>query len=281
MNSQQSKHTPLCSAIYKGWVRHRRYSPTYHEFRYRVFMMYLDLSELNRVFSDTLLWSCEKVNAATFRRSDYLGDPTVPLDQAVRSRVEEETGHYPTGPIRLLTNLRYFGYLMNPISCYYIFENRDSSGPERLEYIVAEVTNTPWKERHSYVLACDPNQRKQRINFQKSLHVSPFNPMDIEYRWKNNTPDNSLLIHMQNWQQQKMQFDATLQLKRSDINPSILRALILRYPFMTIKTALTIYWQALKLLIKRTPVYNHPVKKNSTRITSNTNKENRREESIL
>lgn len=252
--------SPLNSAIYSGWVRHRRYTPNSHNFSYRVFMMYLDLSELDQVFSGTCLWACEKPSLATFKRADYLGDPAVPLHEAVRARVEEETGHYPTGPIRLLTNLRYFGYLINPISCYYIFDEHAAKKREQLSYIVAEVTNTPWKERHSYVLTCAPDQKKQHFSFQKLMHVSPFNPMNIHYRWQNNTPDKNLLIHMQNWQQENMLFDATLLLKKTEINPSNLRTLIFTHPFMTIKTVAAIYWQALKLFIKRTPIYDHAVK---------------------
>ncbi|MFT5420599.1 MAG: DUF1365 family protein [Candidatus Endobugula sp.] len=252
LSSQYGKKV-MHSAIYKGLVRHRRFNPTCHEFYYRVFMLYLDLSELDEVFSGTRLWANEKTRLASFKRADYLGDPSIPLDQAVRSRVEEETGHYPNGAIRLLTNLRYFGYLINPISCYYIF-NED----EKLHTIVAEVTNTPWKKRHSYVLSCDPDKPKQSISFNKSLHVSPFNPMDIEYRWRNNTPNKNLLVHMQNWQQESMLFDASLQLKKYEITPSTLRWLILLHPFMTLKTAIAIYWQALRLFIKRTPIYNNP-----------------------
>ena len=253
VKQQKVQQAPLHSAIYKGWLRHRRFTPNQHQFSYRIFMMYLDLSELDHVFSGTRLWACERTSLAMFKRSDYLGDPQISLDHSVRRRIEEETGCYPTGAIRLLTNLRYFGYLINPISCYYVFDEQ-----ERLTYIVAEVTNTPWKGKHSYVLRCEPQQTKQHICFQKSLHVSPFNPMDIEYRWRNNTPSDRLLIHLQNWQEEAMKFDATLQLKRSDITPAALRSLITTYPFMTLKVLGAIYWQAFRLFMKRTPIYNHP-----------------------
>ena len=139
------------SAIYQGFLRHRRFTPHQHRFSYRVFMMYLDLDELDEVLSMSPFWSKRRWRPARFQRSDFLGDPAVPLKQAVCDRIHEETGQRYVGRVCLLANLRYFGFVMNPIACYYCFDNQDN-----LQYIVAEVTNTPWNERQSYVLRCDP-----------------------------------------------------------------------------------------------------------------------------
>jgi uncharacterized protein len=242
------------SAIFKGWIRHRRHVPTSHSFIYKVFMMYLDLSELDQVFKNSRLWSVERRTLARFKRSDFFGDPNVPLDTAVRQRVQEETGVYPEGPVRLLANLRYFGFIMNPVTCYYCFDKQ-----ENLQAIVAEVNNTPWDERHSYVLNCDPSKQHQRITFDKTFHVSPFNPMDVHYAWRSNLPERNLYISMQNWRDDQVEFDAMLALTRKEITPARLRALIWQYPFMTMQVVIGIYWQAVKLFFKRVPVHDHPI----------------------
>jgi len=167
----------MYSCLYEGWVRHRRYAPRAHAFRYRLFMLYLDLDELDTVFRGRWLWSTRRPALAWFRRADYLGDARVPLKQAVLDRVEQATGRRPRGPVRLLTHLRYCGHCMNPVSFYYCF---DETG-ERVDTVVAEITNTPWGERHVYVLPVDPDQRVLHFRFDKRLHVSPFMAMDLNY----------------------------------------------------------------------------------------------------
>ncbi len=175
------------SAIYRGWVRHRRHAPRRHVFRYRLFLLYLDLAELDTVFRGRWLWSTRRLALARFHRADHLGDTATPLDAAVRDLVEAQTGRRPAGPIRLLTHLRYFGYCFNPVSFYYCF---DASGA-RVETIVAEVNNTPWGERHCYVLdethdaGCGD---RRRYRFDKAFHVSPFMPMDLTYDWRFGSP---------------------------------------------------------------------------------------------
>ena len=216
-------------------------------------MMYLDLDELESVFKISPLWSDKAWRPARFKRSDFLGDPDTPLGDAVRLRIKQETGVIHSGPVRVLTNLRYFGFIINPITCYYCFDDK-----EKLQFIVTEVTNTPWKERVSYVLRCNPEKNYQHIRFDKQMHVSPFNPMKMTYLLRNNQPSDRLSLHLECEHQSNLQVDATLALKRREITARNLHKILFSFPFMTIKVAFAIYWQALRLWLKRVPVHDHP-----------------------
>lgn len=265
------------SALYKGTVRHRRYRPKQHVFSYSVFMVYIDLDEMDAVFAQSRLWSAHKFSLAWFRRKDFFDkNDTRRLYDVVADKVFNEAGWRPEGPIRMLTNLRYFGFIINPITCYYCF---DSCG-EKLLAIVAEVTNTPWGQRCHYVLdfteeagkeqAIAQIEGKQQICFDKKMHVSPFQPMNLLYQWRGKSPDKNLLIHMDVYETmvdgevsgtvntQQPVFDATLTLKREAITGDNMNAVILRYPWMTIKVCAAIYWQALKLWLKRVPFHSNP-----------------------
>lgn len=242
------------SCLYEGTVRHRRLSPRSHEFQYRIFMPYICLEELPELFANKRFWSATGPALAQFKRSDFLGDPDLPLDGEVRRRIKEETGEVHKGPIYLLANLRYFGHVMNPIACYYCF-NEDES---RLEYLVAEVNNTPWDDRHSYVLTGPEEGPWLKTLFSKAFHVSPFNPMDMHYNWRSNTPDRRLVLHMENLSDGEKVFDATLSMSAQPMTAKNLNKLLLRHPFITMKVGLAIYWQALRLYLKGVPVHQHP-----------------------
>jgi DUF1365 family protein len=245
------------SCLYHGWVRHRRYAPVLHSFRYQLFMLYADLTELPTLFDRYWLWSARRPAAAWFKRSDYLGDSKQSLDEAVRQRVAVETGRRPSGPIRLLTHLRYFGYCFNPVTFYYCF---NPAGDE-VETIVAEITNTPWKERHSYVLPTTGHARSQgfRFEFAKSFHVSPFMSMDMQYDWFMGSPQDHLNVHMRNVKNDNTHFDATLQLQRREISSASLAHALTSFPLMTAQVSAAIYWQALRLSLKRVPFFARPV----------------------
>jgi DUF1365 family protein len=243
------------SRIYKGWVEHRRFAPRSNCFRYPLFMLYIDLAELPQLFARTPLWSASRPALAWFKREDYLAPHGIPLDQAVRDLVEVRTGSRPRGPIRLLTHLRYFGYSMNPVSFYYCF---DESGG-RIETIVAEITNTPWRERHQYVLPVDSAaSRLKRFDFDKGFHVSPFMPMDMRYRWCFSEPAQRLFVNMRNFQGAAKVFDATLSLRGEPVTCGALLSALFSYPLLTLRVITAIHWQALRLWLKRTPFYGHP-----------------------
>jgi DUF1365 family protein len=248
------------SCIYEGRVEHTRLSPVAHSFGYRLFMMYLDLGELQHVFADRWAWSTRRPTLAWFRRADYLGDPNEPLEDSVRRVVREATGTRPEGPIRLLTHLRYFGCCFNPVSFYYCFDAAGTS----VETIVAEVHNTPWNERHCYVLDAKGAQSR-RFTTAKALHVSPFMPMELVYDWAFSPPADALGVSMTCRRDTATLFSAALTLRRREITGvSLARALTL-HPFMTAKVVAGIYWQALVLWLRGCRTYIHPKKHISTR----------------
>ena len=315
----QSNSLPsgLHSGLYTGCVRHRRYAPVSNEFTYSGFWLYLDLAEIDDVFRGRWLWSSRRRALMQFRREDHLLFPDdilkpvpsdqstqaslgkkpqrpsgqsgarslPPLDESVRDLVEASTGRRRTGPIRLLTQVRSFGYLMNPVSFYYCFDENGS----RVETVVAEVNNTPWGERHCYVLDTagskaaqshtdsktqDPSlaavpvrshsARHLRFEHSKRFHVSPFMQMEMNYRWKLTSPGRTLTVHIENWQhddhseQKRRLFDCTFHLQRRPITGVQLSRVLMKHPFMTGKFAGAIYWQALKLWWKRCPFIPHP-----------------------
>ncbi|MEM9401659.1 MAG: DUF1365 domain-containing protein [Pseudomonadota bacterium] len=234
--------------------------PRPHKFRYRLFFTYLDLAELNSVFKRRWFWSTTGPAVARFRREDHLGDSSIPLDTAVRDFVETETGERPLGPIRLLTHLSYFGFCFNPVSFYYCF---DDDG-ETVNTIVAEVSNTPWGEMDIYVLPESANVaagKTKRFRPAKKMHVSPFMPMDMDYDWSFSPPEDRLTVFMANYQDGERVFDASIAMRRREITGVALARVLALYPLITFKVVGAIYWEALKLWLKRTPFHTHPGKK--------------------
>lgn len=230
------------SALYTGVVTHRRRTPVAHAFRFRLFMTYLDLAELPEPLRGVPRW------LARFRREDYLGDPATPLDEAVRELVEERLGFRPAGPVRMLAHLRSFGHCFNPVAFYWCF----AQDGERVEAVVAEVTNTPWGERHAYVAAASGNDDGVLESRQaKALHVSPFMPMAMTYRWRVTRPGERLAIAIENRDAVgALVFDAHLALRRRPLSRGALARAIARYPAMTLRLLAGIYAQALRLRLK-------------------------------
>lgn len=256
------------SAVYEGWVRHRRFEPVEHSFRYRLFLMYLDLGELPEVLDPFPLFSARHPALARFRREDFMGDPARPLDECAREAVEEATGICPFGPVRLLAGLRYFGHSFNPVSFYYCF---DPAG-ERVEAVVADVQNIPWGERHPYVLA--RGARRGTVlsdELEKTFHVSPLMGMDQTYSFRAAEPGERLAVHIESRPREtaneadrrpsrsrRSTFDATLSLRRRELSRGTLAGLLARYPAMSVQVVAKIYFQSLRLKLKGARYFPHP-----------------------
>ena len=228
------------SALYEGRVHHARRLAPRHGFSKRLCMLYLDLAELDRVFAGRWLWGADRRSLAGFRRTDHLGDPSVSLDVAVRALVRERTGRALEGPIRLLTQPRMAGHVFNPVSFHYGF-----SPAGDLDTVVADVRNTPWNERHAYVLPADGGCVDARV--PKSFHVSPFLPMNHEYRFTFEAPGPTLAARIENFAEGERVFDARLELERREIGTASLASALMRYPAISIQTLASIYWQAFRL----------------------------------
>jgi hypothetical protein len=243
------------SCLYRGWVRHRRYDDAAHELRATLFMAYLDLAELPELFDRYRFASARGRSLVEFRRGDHVGDPKRPLDEEIRDLVAAQTGSRPGGPVRLLTNLRYLGLCFNPASFYYCYEGDG----ERVAAIVTEVTNTPWGERHAYVL---PNERPaasiMRGRFEKAFHVSPFMGMDHTYAWRLTPPGKSLIAHIDSERDGAVVFDATLSLERAELTPARLAAMVARRPLQTAGILRRIYANGLRLHLRGARYFPNP-----------------------
>jgi DUF1365 family protein len=246
--------TASACAIYEGTLTHARLGPTPHRFGYRLHMLYLDLDEIDTALPRAGLRR-GRFGWLSFCRDDYLGDRSRPLKDAVLDLVQTHLGRRPAGPVRLLTQVRCLGYVFNPVSFYYCF----AADSRTLEAIVAEITNTPWQERHAYVLPAADGE--VRAAFPKAFHVSPFFDMAQRYAWLLSTPGDDLAVTMVNEEHGRRVFSATLALERRPLSAGQIWRVVLRQPFMAWRVHAGIYVQAFRLWRKRTPYFVHPAKR--------------------
>ena len=244
------------SALYFGWVRHRRFRPAAHEFEYPLFMAFLDVDRIPALMQVSRLSGYNRWNWASFYDGDHFGDIQIPL----RRRIEDDAARHgielPHGKIFLLTHLRYLGYNFNPVSFYYCFD-RD----ENLRLILAEVNNT-FGETQNYWLSpaneFAASGKSRSYEFAKAFHVSPFIGMDCRYRWTFTPPGESLVVQTNVAENDAALFDSTLRLERRPWSAPALRYALLHFPWVTAKTIAAIHWEAVRLYFKKVPVVHHP-----------------------
>jgi DUF1365 family protein len=238
------------SRIYVGDVRHRRFLPIEHHINYTLFMPCIDLDELDALTSSVVAFGQRWWHWARFKRGDYLGQGC--LKKAVQEKVFELSGERITGRVEAVIHLRYFGLYFSPVNFYYLY---DEQGTWR--YLLAEVSNTPWNERHYYALPADSGQSEENWQHDKAFHVSPFNPVDQVYKWKLKPLGEKLHVHLE-CHKQYQAFDATMAMKQTPFSSRNLAWLLVKTPIQTVKVMWGIYWHALKLWIKGAPFYSHP-----------------------
>ena len=236
------------SGLFVGTLRHRRFTPVPHAFTYPVFMALLDISRVPELMRVSRLTSQNRWNWASFDDRDHLGDPARPLRERLGVDAARHGIALPDGPIFLLTHLRYLGYGFNPVSFFYCFDRA-----ERLQLVLAEVNNT-FGGSHNYWLRPDSASRTFRAAADKSLYVSPFMPVDLEYAFAFTRPADGLVAHMKTIRAGAVSFDATLSLARRPWNAAEIRRVLFRHPAMTANVIAGIHWQALKLWWKGVPV---------------------------
>ena len=246
------------SALYSGTVRHRRLAGHAGEFRHPIAFAYLDLDELPRLLGGRLVRA--RPGLVRVRRCDLLGGAHDSRDvrAAVRDLIEQRSGRpAATGPVRVLTYPRTLGTCFNPVSFYYAF---DADG--RLDAVVAEVTNTPWGQRHAYVLRADPRGASGVLRgaHEKALHVSPFQAIERDHHWTANSPGPTLSVHIENRRQcdGAVEFDATLNLRRHALTTRALRAFVARHPAGAVRVLALIYAHALALALRGAPRVSRP-----------------------
>lgn len=273
MTAEWSRHivaSGLQSQWLEGTIRHRRKAPVSHEFSYHTGMLALDLREWHSITRISPLFSLERFNWLSLRRADYLEPDKEDLLEAVCAQVEEATGWRPDGSVQLIAHPRYFGYVFNPVSFYFCYDRGDLPSEGAVpRVILAQITNTPWKERHTYCLeplrkegpaATGSAWRSERFEFSKRFHVSPFNPMNQHYRWTFSFRGPELRVHMNVLQDDEKQFDATLVVQRTPLDRKTLHKSLRQFPLEAFKVTAGIYWHALKLKLKGAKFFTHPDK---------------------
>lgn len=241
----------LNSSIFNGQIRHRRYAPKQNSFNYHLYMLALDVDEVLNQKLPQGIFGYSWYNPIRFVEKDYLKGEPGSLKQRIQNKVKKLGGQWQEGRVTMLVQARCFGLYFSPANFYFCYNDSDSC-----QYMLAEVSNTPWNQRHYYLI-----DMKNQGYTDKEFHVSPFMDLDMKYHWRIKAPEknsNQLLVHIENItvnnnQEKAKLFDATLALTKQPFTFKMQCKVWSTLPVMTFKIVATIYYQALKLFIKKVP----------------------------
>jgi hypothetical protein len=242
----------LTPSLWRGKVHHQRFQPRPHQFSYPLAMVLFDLDQLKSTIASSRWWSFERFNLISFYRRDYLGRDDADLKSRVSDVIFAKTGQVFSGKVYLLTHPRYLGLIFNPVSFYFCINDAGE-----LQFVLADINNTPWNERHCYVLKAGVDGKIQS-RFDKQFHISPFMPMDISYDWQFHVTAEQMQVCMALYRDGSRQFTAAMSMQAEPLSTASMARLPWQFPLQTLRVLMRIYWQALRLWLKRIPFFGHP-----------------------
>ncbi|MFC3033800.1 DUF1365 domain-containing protein [Pseudoalteromonas fenneropenaei] len=231
-----------------GDVYHHRFEHTDHKFRYPLYMMWLDLDELTEINDIHPCLGDKRRHLLRFVAADYLKDYEGDLKSRALSAYQAAGGAKSVSKVFSLCQGRCFGLYFSPVN-FYFYQNAQGEFTD----LLAEVSNTPWRENHLYLVPLD-----KKVNLKKAFHVSPFMDLNMDYHWQVKVSDDKLLVQITNQRGDEKVFHATLRLKRTTLSKASVTALLRQFPAMTWRIVSGIYWQALKLWLRKVPFVAHP-----------------------
>jgi len=241
------------SGLYRGQVMHHRLKPARHRFVYRVTSLLLDLEELDQLHTRLRLFSHNRFNLFSFYDQDHGDGSERPLIEQVRQTLHEHDLDLGNGRIELLCYPRLLGYVFNPLSVFYCYDEQD-----RLRVILYEVSNT-FNQKHNYLIpVADPEQRVIRQCCNKAFYVSPFIGMATRYHFRLQPPGKRVAVCIRQTDDDGPVLHATFTGQRLPLSDHHLLRTFLRHPLMTLKVISGIHWEALRIWRKQVPLQPRP-----------------------
>ncbi len=232
------------SCIYNGSVIHKRFKPKEHFFKYKVFSLLIDLSELKYLDQKIIFFSLNRFNLISFYEKDHGDRDGSSLVDWVKLNLKNNNINIENIKIKLLCYPRIFGYVFNPLSIFFIYDDK-----EKLISILYEVKNT-FGEQHTYVFRVDSEINLIQNNCSKKFHVSPFIEMNCKYFFRILRPSEKLSIIIDQYDTKGKILFASQDGKRSDLTSNQLIKSYLKHPLMTFKIIFAIHFEAFKLWVK-------------------------------